>query len=1245
MNCIQPDGYRITVSSRVKRSVTGALLTGILFTAASSPASTDISNSPLFISNSVQPNIFFMLDDSGSMRGETLYNEGVPVGTATTNTLSFSPAGTLDRQRLCHGFNVLAYNPNVRYTPWRGKDANNVSYSDADILSGGFTTLRNNPYCPAGVSASTTIDASGAVTNCNDAGYNGTLNATAINYAYFPWTDTDADGQWDSGECGLTDSEGVTWAELASTGTTTVPATEQQRNFANWYTYYRKRDFVMKRAVTELTYTGRHRMGFSTLWNNNGVAVQVNNIDNISVPVDPVAQADKEKMLRHLSNIGPASTTPLRTALRNTGKYFEGINDTDVKNVLFSSAPSHPNSFKATGLSPILDANHGGECQQNFTILLTDGEYNGPAIGMANTDGDSNTSFDGTPFADGFSDTLADVAMNYYERDLAPSLADDVPVLENVDEAAHQHMVTFTVSFGLTGALDPFNTKTPADNSDSDPRATGFAWPDPADGINDVQNRIDDLWHAAYNGRGQFMSASDGQKLIKAFEDALSNINQRAGSASAIAVSTGAVSTDTRLYQSTFDSGTWEGHLFALQFDSFDIINSGDWGGPPSDAAEVLKTQNWNTGRHIVTWNPAALAPDGTAFRWNTIGASQQAALIDGATDGTGNPDAVLGQQRLEFIRGDHGNESKSGSGKFRSRGPGGQEFKLGDIVHSSPLYVGAPPYGYLDALESVSYNSFRVANFERKAMIYVGANDGMLHAFDAETGEEKLAYVPSSIYHKLPELTDPAYSHQYYVDETPVAGDAFYNGAWHTVLLGSLRGGGKSVFALDITDPLPYTDSLGTRHSYKANFAENNAANIVMWEFTDPDLGFTFGKPAIGRLANGKWVAIFGNGYNSSIPLPGDTSVCGTSYSCSGKAHLFIVDIETGALLKKINTGAGSATAPNGLNAPSLVDDNNDSIVDLVYAGDLQGNLWKFDVSSATSSGWVVSKNVGGKPAPLFTATDDNGIPQPITSAPEIADQTSAAGGLMVFFGTGRYLGKSDIIVSPTTQMQSFYGIWDETGSGTENNTQVKKANLLEQAITQTDVNGNNAGAGSANPPAFRTSSDTSIDSWGSSGTPGTYMGWKIDFDPAVTGFAGERVIYKSLAWGDTIIFSTLIPEDRPCGAGAKGWIMALNRTNGGPPPEAFFDTNEDGEIDLIDNSVCNGTACGGQFDPGGAPVEQKPMQGIPPAAGGVTPPRRSCDNLDSILVGGNSSGDTPTSKKTKTPVSLCRQSWRELQ
>ncbi len=283
--------------------------------------------------------------------------------------------------------------------------------------------------------------------------------------------------------------------------------------------------------------------------------------------------------------------------------------------------------------------------------------------------------------------------------------------------------------------------------------------------------------------------------------------------------------------------------------------------------------------------------------------------------------------------------------------------------------------------------------------MLYVGANDGMLHALKiASSGTsvvEEFAFIPMEVYPKLVDLTMPGYSHQYYVDGSPVVGDAYIDDVWNTssgaewrtVLIGTTAAGGKSIFALDITDP------------------ENFDSGDVMWEFIDADLGYTLGEPVIARMANGKWGVIFGSGYNSA----------------SGLAYLYIVDAETGTLIKKIATNSDTA---NGLSSPAVLV-NNERVVTTVYAGDLKGHLWKFDLSDKLTNKWVIDDNDNGS-NPIFTARYGTTQVQPITSSLEISRHPN--GGYMIFLGLENIL-KIVIITSLLLRLHTILSRFMEFG------------------------------------------------------------------------------------------------------------------------------------------------------------------------------------------------------------------------
>ena len=478
------------------------------------------------------------------------------------------------------------------------------------------------------------------------------------------------------------------------------------------------------------------------------------------------------------------------------------------------------------------------------------------------------------------------------------------------------------------------------------------------------------------------------EQLAKAFQAILS----KRGSASVMAVESGQGYGAGYLYQAKYNSENWTGQVLAIK--------------PTTMATGTLVTTTlWDAGeeldkitpseRKIFTRHPT----DGfISFEWNKIDLLQQQALSPKTTvAGVDVYDFDVGKKRLEFLRGDTSNEG-DGIGQFRKRNATATDSSvLGDIVNSSPIYVANPPFRYQDDLETTTYGSFRKANAARMGMVYVGANDGMLHGFSAADGKEKVAYVPSTAYKGLAQVTLPSYNtttsvsggtgntqHRYFVDGTPTMGDAFWGGAWHTVLIGRLGAGGQGTFALDITDPA-------------AGFSISN----ILWERTDADtdyadLGYTYGKAVVVKMNNGQWAAVFGNGYNNLEP---------DGHVGNGQGVLYVVNVETGAIIKKINTGVTS----NGLSTPWVYDVDGDNIADWIYVGDVEGRLWKFDVSNSSPTYWEAKL--------LFTATN-----QPITTSLTTLEHPN--GGVMVLFGTGRYLGDTDKI---NTDPQAYYAVWDQ--------------------------------------------------------------------------------------------------------------------------------------------------------------------------------------------------------------------------
>jgi len=1153
-------GILNTLITKMKALVTTsaciAVAVMLLAPIASHSAPFTISQTPLFLQQRVQPNIMLLLDDSSSMDEEVLLSSSA--GCEYNCYLDFTPRSNVDKKlKLCPGYNKLMYDPSKTYTPWVGKDRHGNTYQNSNVLA-----AQENPFL---ASTNRNCSAGRNFPHHNNRSCNLTsdMGPDGRGAYYYPWIDENSNGEYDDGECSTDDASRV-WVSRLDANSSDGNNNSQQ-NFANWFSYYRKREYVMKRALSEIISESQERVGMATINQSTlltdasrdaseEVGLEVANIDDISIPIDPAAVTNKQRLLRNLFRVTSAGSTPLRKGLVNVGRYFETGNS--VGEDLFGFTP--------TNGSPILPASEGGECQQNFAIALSDGHWNGPTPNIGNADGNSTNLYDGQSYADGYSNTLADVAMHYYKRDLDGTLPNKVPSIplfpgDSKDDNPAQHLVTFTVAFGLSGAIPvedsqpcyPANRETfvedqswPEVCTDEESAEAGSGWPEPLEN----EATIDDMLHAAWNGRGKFLSATNPQSLIIKLQEAISDIAARTETttaAAAIAVNSTNMRSGGHIYQAGFNPSTWSGQLFAYDLIGNQLI------GPLWEAHTLLS--NRATSRVLLTHNGTA----GITFEFpddyqnlnidNDLHPDQVRDLLtnaphdfDTADDDEAEENQEFGESIVEYFAGDSSNEGNS-AGDFRPRSGN----KLADIIDSAPTHVGNPsPVTYPDNIEGSdhSYQAW-AATVSRDPMIYVGTNGGSLHGFNADTGNEIFAYFPKSLFSDattagLHWLADQSYTHRYYVDLTPSVSDVFINNEWRTILVSGLRAGGKALFALDITDPAALAN-------------QDSAPSKVLWEFTHQHLGHTFSRPTLARLNNGQWAAIFGNGYNNGPD--GD-----------GKSRLFIVDLSNGALIKSIETGVGSIanndcgdidSQCNGLSTPAVVDLNGDGIADRAYAGDLAGNLWTFDLSSSSPAAWGVAYN--GRP--LFTARSGPNSPQPITTRPAVALHPSQKGlstapNTMVFFGTGRYIDNNDI---DNTTTQSFYGIWD-SGNSVANN----RLDLVQQTITESTV--------SINSTSFnvRTMSNNAVN------YP-TARGWFVDFDTTPK----ERIVVNPIIFGQLVLFTTTIPDQNLCGIAGGSWLMALDSNSGGEPNFTALDINSDGlfsEEDMVNDHNLSGLQSG---------------------------------------------------------------------
>jgi type IV pilus assembly protein PilY1 len=593
--------------------------------------------------------------------------------------------------------------------------------------------------------------------------------------------------------------------------------------------------------------------------------------------------------------------------------------------------------------------------------------------------------------------------------------------------------------------------------------------------------------------------------------------------ASAAVNSTG-LNTTSVVYQSQFlTSDTyqdWDGNLFAFPISSTGSVNTAPTNAIWS-AATQLNAQG-SASRLIATFDPTVgVNGAGTPFEWTT-GAPAH-GIANSTTLGldlTTFPPDTNGQDVLQYLRGSTAQELRNG-GQFRNR-----SHLLGDIVSSNPLYIGPPSAPN----QTPSYVTFAQANANRPPVLYVGANDGMLHAFDASAptpplppsptgGDELFAYIPTGVYANLIALANPYYNavHQYFVNGSPQASDVqFADTTWHTELVGVEGAGGKSVFALDVTYPQNIT-------------SEPILASNVLWDFTDVDMGLGFSTPAIADTASG-WTVFVGNGYNSPNQKP----------------YLYALSAQFGpnAPVTRIDLCAAVPTAcnlaaSNGLSTVIAVNSSGAlaGFANIVYAGDLQGNLWRVDVSNANPALWTVTV--------LFTATDSLGNRQPITTSPvaSLNPRYPQVLGTMVFFATGQLLGVPDLA---NVQKQTIYGIYDPPTTYATPITRLT-GNLVAQTLSEV--------AGPSGPVILVTGNAVSI--------PTSNKGWYID----LTLNSGERVVTDPrLENGGALVLTSYVPSPIVCTGGGSSNLYVINYADGGYFSSPQFDLNNDGQINSGD-------------------------------------------------------------------------------
>jgi type IV pilus assembly protein PilY1 len=882
--------------------------------------------------------------------------------------------------------------------------------------------------------------------------------------------------------------------------------TADMQNFANWFQYHRSRLIAM---VGSMTYA------FSDVKNMRVGYATINNLVGNVTMRDLTDDTQKASLYTSMMTLGPSGGTPNRAAVDYVGQQF----------------------LRTDAAAPVLRS-----CQKNAGMLFTDG--------YSNTGTPWTTNFDlamGSPFADNFGGTMADIAARYYFTPRAQNgfvplrtggdfPTGKVPVPEQCDTLATNdpnrlrldcqrdlHMNFYGITLGVKGAIYGVNHAATNDPYANPPNWNSLGNPTTQEG----GVVIDEIWHATINARGEFINAQTPQDVTDAMRRVLAAFGTGSGQSGTIAVSGSRVSDSSNSllldpsYASENNGTDWYSRLVArrpeIQNGVLVTVNAWPGGGDASNLIPAADARNILVARA----NPSGVAPDVREFKAN-VGITSVNELCSNALANCTNGDLTsLGvslPDAVNYLRGDISKQVNQG-GTLRTR-----TTRLGDIINSTPKIVaGKDDYGYrsLRNPNGLSYDRdhfgyqafFDNKKASQRTMVYVGANDGMLHAFDGETGVERLGYIPSTALGHMGNLlfpynpanrADQIFQHRYFVDGPLTVGDV-YSGAWRTMLIGTAGAGGRSIFALDITNPNSLT------------------AGKVLWEISDQlsdtvlssnngmviknNIGHVLGRPVIVPVnRNGivSWKVIFGNGYNS----------------VDGKAVLFIVDAVTGVVETiTANESDGTLPAQNGLGNIVVVDRYNyngsyvrgtDGYADTVYAGDQNGAVWKFDLRTPAN----VTQ-------PLFVAKNPSGARQAITGG--FVAARGAGGGVMLYFGTGSFSFQTD---PEDKSIQTFYGVLDKEDGTTVSGRGVLQAQQMTAVADGARmVTTNIIGAGK--------------------------LGWYLDL--AVSSGAtllqnGERAVGTPAIESGVVFFTTYEPSASDgCGASGSNRLYGLSAINGG--------------------------------------------------------------------------------------------------
>lgn len=979
-----------------------------------------------------------------------------------------------------------------------------------------------------------------------------------------------------------------------------LPVTQRQ-NFANWYSYYRDRNAsaitAMSRAFAPFDENIR------VVWQNLGLndATSAPVLVREGTPMykfandltDGVSGNDdvRDRFYNWLFQIPKSGNTPNVAATVRAGQYFTGAGGAVDTNPYWDRDLNRELSCRQNFHINMSDG-FWNNTNPHANATATNRRYVDSSIPALPDGRPYNTSDAQTKFFNRFSGTqieptLTDIMFHFWATDLRPDFAnadstrlkvppfipdrstnlfgtpigsgqdprDNKEVYWNPanDPATWPHMVNFDISFGLDGTIpqteDVYESLRLGNNA-------SFIWPYPGGVTVDDGRKLDDFWHSALVSRGRFLSAKNPEQLISALQDIIASIIARRGASTAVSVSLPIITDGTTGYTAGYDTTDWSGFvtrntLDPLTAERVDVLWDAGClltGGACSSTAETgLPVRDPNT-RVILT--STGTPGTGAPFRWANLTNNQRSRLnVDPTTIrldlNTWTTDA-FGSRRLDYLRGVRTNESTP-SPHFRQRSS-----VLGAVIRGQPIYVSSPTAGYPDTfpvgspednarIAGNSYAQYQITHRERQPTVYVAANDGMLHAFNGANGNERWAYVPNTVIEnfRLTRSTQFEGGFTPTVDDKPLVTDVFINNAWRTVMLGSMRLGGRGVYLLDITN----VPASGATES-------DLASRIPLWEFSNvppagdlgsdcgagarhcSSLGYTYESANVARIFyQNKWVALVSSGY-----FPTESTDPASLSPKANQTSLLVIDLATGQLIREILTSSATQTATQsfGLSQPIVMDTGTDFIDDVAIAGDLAGNLWRFDLSGATPAEWKVDLMFttygagGGATAGAVGIVGE----RPIASAPIVMKDSTTREPIIVF-GSGKFIGLPDRTAA--IPQQSFYGVEDYGTCNLTNPTACSVYPIRPNALTvQKITQASNA------VRTINVSTETA---------PTTSRGWRLRLD--VGSEPGERSLDSPFPFysSNQVLLRSIIPKGvDPCDPGARYGLMVVNAADGGP-------------------------------------------------------------------------------------------------